>query len=165
MASFMITYTNNFTKFTHSRKFASYSGVAPFPYQSGTSIGARRKWTIWLIKERKHYWISALNQLSYMIKIRDYYLRKVESARKKMKIINAVRNKILARMFALLVKRELVWKKLSTRRLKIWKCQGRGLKKSGTPKWVSCRAGKNRESDKVDSNPDFWKGFPFASPL
>ena len=34
----MIVFTDNFTKFDNWRKFASYCGVAPFPYQSGTSI-------------------------------------------------------------------------------------------------------------------------------
>jgi transposase len=37
-AMFMIATTNAFTLFKDFRKFASYSGTAPFPYQSGTSI-------------------------------------------------------------------------------------------------------------------------------
>lgn len=31
-ALFLIVYTNNFTKFKNARKFASYCGIAPFPY-------------------------------------------------------------------------------------------------------------------------------------
>src|SRR5690625_8024410 len=42
-ALFIIAYTNNFTKFKEWRKFASYSGIAPFPNESGTSIRGRTK--------------------------------------------------------------------------------------------------------------------------
>ena len=33
-----IVYTNGFTSFSSWRKFASYSGIAPFEYSSGTSV-------------------------------------------------------------------------------------------------------------------------------
>ena len=101
MASFMIVYTNNFTKFTHSRKFASYSGVAPFPYQSGTSIRGKTKVNHLANKRAKTLLdLCAKSAIVHDQEIRVYYLRKVESGKEKMKIINAVRNKILARMFA-----------------------------------------------------------------
>ena len=35
----MIAFTNGFTLFPNFRKFASYAGIAPFPYQSGISMG------------------------------------------------------------------------------------------------------------------------------
>ena len=41
VASFLIVYTCNFTRFENWRKFACYSGIAPFEYQSGTSVHAR----------------------------------------------------------------------------------------------------------------------------
>jgi transposase len=39
----MIVITDGFTKFKTSRHFASYSGIAPFPNSSGTSIRGRTK--------------------------------------------------------------------------------------------------------------------------
>ena len=42
-ALFLIAYTEEFTKFKNSRKFASYCGIVPFPYSSGTSIRGRTK--------------------------------------------------------------------------------------------------------------------------
>ncbi len=42
-ALFLIAYTEGFTKFKNSRKFASYCGIVPFPYSSGTSIRGRTK--------------------------------------------------------------------------------------------------------------------------
>jgi transposase len=37
VAIYMIVLTDNFTKFGNPRKFACYSGIAPFPYSPGTS--------------------------------------------------------------------------------------------------------------------------------
>lgn len=42
-ALFIISQTNGFTLFQNHRKFASYAGIAPFPYQSGISIKGRSK--------------------------------------------------------------------------------------------------------------------------
>ena len=42
-ALFMITATNGFSKFKSWRKFAAYSGIAPFPNSSGTSIRGKTK--------------------------------------------------------------------------------------------------------------------------
>jgi len=42
-AYFMIVYTHNFSLFSEWRKFASYAGTAPFPYQSGSSIHGKTK--------------------------------------------------------------------------------------------------------------------------
>ena len=38
VACHLIVYTHNFTRFDDWRKFACYSGTAPFDYQSGTSV-------------------------------------------------------------------------------------------------------------------------------
>lgn len=40
---YLIAYTRCFTAFQNWRQFACYSGVAPFPYESGTSIRGRTK--------------------------------------------------------------------------------------------------------------------------
>lgn len=42
-ALFLIAFTNGFTLFENSRKFASYAGIAPFPYKSGISIKGKTK--------------------------------------------------------------------------------------------------------------------------
>ncbi|MDR1645920.1 MAG: IS110 family transposase [Tannerellaceae bacterium] len=38
VASHLIVYTHNFTRFDNWRKFACNSGIAPFDYQSGSSV-------------------------------------------------------------------------------------------------------------------------------
>jgi transposase len=39
----MLAYTNNFTSFENWRKFSSYPGIAPFEYESGSSIKKARE--------------------------------------------------------------------------------------------------------------------------
>ena len=51
----MIAVTEGFTKFPTWRKFACYSGIAPFPYQSGTSIRGRTKVSHLANKKMKAY--------------------------------------------------------------------------------------------------------------
>ena len=38
IATYMLVTTNNFTSFENSRKYACYSGIAPFDHTSGTTI-------------------------------------------------------------------------------------------------------------------------------
>ncbi|MBL4746173.1 MAG: IS110 family transposase [Flavobacteriaceae bacterium] len=42
-ATCLLIVTKGFTTFDNARKLACYAGVAPFPYQSGTSINGRTK--------------------------------------------------------------------------------------------------------------------------
>ena len=39
----MLVSTNNFTAFENGRKYASYSGVAPFEHSSGTSVKGKSR--------------------------------------------------------------------------------------------------------------------------
>jgi len=54
-ARFLIVYTTGFKSFETWRKFASYCGIAPFPYRSGTSIRGRTKVSHLANKEGNHY--------------------------------------------------------------------------------------------------------------
>jgi len=51
-----------------------------------------------LIRSFKH--LAARSAISSKGELKDYYLRKVEESKNKMSIINAVRNKIIQRIFA-----------------------------------------------------------------
>ena len=46
IASKCIVETDNFTKFDNPRKFSCHCGLAPFPYQSGSSIRGKTKLTL-----------------------------------------------------------------------------------------------------------------------
>ncbi len=93
--------TNEFTNISDAKKMACHCGVAPFAYRSGTSIRGRSK-----VSHRANKAMKALLHLSAMSavkctgEIREYYLRKVEEGKNKMLVLNAVRNKLIHRMFA-----------------------------------------------------------------
>jgi len=100
-AMFMIAYTNGFTLFDNARKFASYAGVAPFPYSSGTSVHGRNKVNQLANKKFKSLLSNcATTALNHNTEMRMYYERRLKEGKDKMSTINILRNKILGRIFA-----------------------------------------------------------------
>jgi transposase len=102
IAIYTIVYTNNFTKFSDARKFACYCGIAPFENSSGT-ITRRSKVSHLANKKIK----SLLSQGAYAatksdIEIKKYYERKLKEGKNKNSIINNIKNKLVARMFAVI---------------------------------------------------------------
>ena len=100
-ALFILVYTNAFTKFSSWRKFASYVGTAPFPNSSGTSIRGRTKVSNLAYKKIK----SLLDQcaksaIQHNLEMKVYYKKRTGEGKNEMSTINVVRNKILARIFA-----------------------------------------------------------------
>ncbi len=97
----MIVLSNGFLSFKNSRKFATYAGIAPFPYESGTSIKGKTKVSHLANKKIKTLLSScATSAIRCNPEMKAYYNRKLEEGKHKMSIINAVRNKILSRIFA-----------------------------------------------------------------
>ena len=102
----MIAYTDNFSKFENWRKFASYCGIAPFPYQSGTSIKGRTKVSHLANKKLKAIInMCAIYAIQHKPEMKAYYQKRVEQGKNKMSTINIIRNKLIARVFAV-VKRK-----------------------------------------------------------
>lgn len=100
-ATAMIVFTANFSKFGNSRKFASYCGIAPFPHQSGTSIRGKTKVNHLANKQLKSLLdMCAMNAIRNNPEMKNYYERKVEEGKNKLSTINVIRNKLLARIFA-----------------------------------------------------------------
>ena len=97
----MVIATNEFRLFSCPRKFACYSGVVPFEHTSGTSIrGGTRVSHLANKQMKKLLHMAALSVVSGKGEMADYYHRKVEQGKNKMLVINAVRNKIIHRVFA-----------------------------------------------------------------
>jgi len=97
----MIAVTEGFTKFPTWRKFACYSGIAPFPYQSGTSIRGRTKVSHLANKKMKSLLGNAASSaIQYNTEMRLYYQKRIEAGHNKMSTQNIIRNKLLARIFA-----------------------------------------------------------------
>lgn len=97
----LLVYTNGFTQMNDVRKLACYCGVAPFEYSSGTSVRGKTKVHYMANKKLKcNLHMAALSAIKLDADIKAYYQKKVAEGKNKMSIINAVRNKLLARVLA-----------------------------------------------------------------
>lgn len=96
----MLTKTENFTLIDTPRKMACYSGVAPFAHQSGTSIRGKNRVSVYADKSIKSVLHLAAMSAIRKSDLQQYYERKVAEGKNKMSILNAVRNKIIHRIFA-----------------------------------------------------------------
>ncbi len=97
----MLLHTHNFTRFVSWRQFSSYCGLAPFPYQSGTSIHGRMK--IHPISDRKMKSLlsmSAISAIQHDEQLKQYYKKRVDEGKPKMVVLNIIRNKLVSRIFA-----------------------------------------------------------------
>ncbi len=102
-ALFMIAFTNGFTRFENWRKFACYSGIAPFPHQSGISIKGRTKVSHLANKKMKSLLSSyASTAILCNPEMKQYYERRLAEGKNKMCVLNNIRNKLLARIFAVI---------------------------------------------------------------
>ena len=101
LTSEILIHTRNFTTFKTSRQFASYCGVAPFERSSGTSLrSTSRTHHICDRKLKSLLTMASISAIRSDPELRDYFLRKVEEGKSKMAVINAVRNKLIGRAFA-----------------------------------------------------------------
>lgn len=101
VASYLIVYTCNFTRFDNWRKFACYSGTAPFEYRSGTSVRGRTQVSqIANQQMKKMLHLAAICAIHTDAELKEYYWRRLDEGKSRMTIINIVRNKLIARVFA-----------------------------------------------------------------
>jgi transposase len=99
----MIAKTEGFTKINEARKMACYAGVVPFENQSGTSLRHKPKVSYFADKSLKSVLhLAAMSAIRLENDLRVYYQRKVKEGKNKMLVLNAVRNKIIHRIFALI---------------------------------------------------------------
>lgn len=101
LATQLMVYTDGFTRMTETRQLACYCGVAPFSYSSGTSVRGRTGTSSFAnltLKSTLH--LAAVSSIRYVPDLRQYYERKTSEGKAKMTVINAVRNKLLHRVLA-----------------------------------------------------------------
>jgi len=97
----LLVATNNFKRFDDAKQLASYCGIAPFEYRSGTSVRGKTKVSHMANKKlKKALHLCAVSSLRHHSEMSIYYERKVEEGKNKMSVINAIRNKLLQRVFA-----------------------------------------------------------------
>jgi len=96
-----IVLTENFTTFTNPRKYASYIAIAPFPHESGTSIrGATRVSKQGFRQAKADLSISVLSAITFDPDIKEYWQRKKAEGKHTGCVLNAIKFKIVLRMFA-----------------------------------------------------------------
>src|SRR5215467_2302176 len=106
VAAYMIAFTENFQKFKNARKFNCYAGLAPFAYESGTSIKGRSRVSHLANKHAKTLLnLAAASAIRHDQELKDYYQRRTSEGMKGMSCLNIIRSKIVARIFAV-VKRQ-----------------------------------------------------------
>ena len=97
----MIICTNEFRDITAPKKFACYAGVAPFKSESGMFTGKSRVSHIANKKMKSLLHICAMGALRYDKQMHAYYERKTTAEGKNgMVVINAIRYKLIQRVFA-----------------------------------------------------------------
>jgi transposase len=97
----LIVHTNGFTMLKDTRKLACYCGVAPFEYSSGSSVRGRTKVHFMANKKLKcNLHMASLTAVKLDAELKYYYERKVAEGKSKMSVLNAVKNKLLARVVA-----------------------------------------------------------------
>jgi len=105
----IIAKTNGFSSIRTPREMACYCGVAPFEYQSGTSIYRRPAVSHLADKTLKSLLhMGAMSAIRLQNDLGEYYRRKVAEGKNKMSVINAVRNKIIHRIYAV-IKNQIIY--------------------------------------------------------
>jgi transposase len=100
-ALLIIITTNEFININDPKKFACYAGVAPFVKESGTITGRAKVSNIANKKMKALLNSCAVNASRFSPDLREYYIRKTEKEGKaKMLVLNAIRNKLILRIFS-----------------------------------------------------------------
>jgi len=108
----LIVHTNGFTMMKDARKLACYCGVAPFEYSSGSSVRGKTKVHYMANKKLKcNLHMASLTAVKLDADLKTYYERKVAEGKNKMSVLNAVKNKLLSRVVAVVNKQQEYVKK------------------------------------------------------
>jgi transposase len=103
LATELLIYTHKFTRMTNVKQLACYCGVAPFTHTSGTSVrGKTRTSNFANMSLKRTLHLAAMSSTQYVPDLRKYYERKVGEGKSKMSVINAIRNKLLQRILAVI---------------------------------------------------------------
>lgn len=104
-AMFIVVLTQGFTLFDNPRKFACYCGLAPFGNTSGTTLKGKPKVSHLANKRIKTLLtMCALNTIKKDNEFKRYYDRKIKEGKHHSSVLNVLRNKLVSRAFAAVLK-------------------------------------------------------------
>ena len=99
----LLVYTKGFTTFSNAKELACYCGIVPFTKKSGTSIRSKPTVSPHANKKlKKLLHLCALTSIKNDAEMQSYFNRKVQEGKNKMSVINAIRNKLIHRVFAVI---------------------------------------------------------------
>jgi len=102
-AIFIICCTNNFAIKVTGKQLANYAGVVPHEHKSGTSVKGRNRVHFMANKELKAILtMGALSAVNAYPEFKDYYNRKINEGKKHLQALNAIKNKMLLRVAAVI---------------------------------------------------------------
>jgi transposase len=114
VAAHVIVTTNEFKDFTDARKYACHTGVVPFEHSSGSSVRKKDRVSHLANKTLKTlFHLAAMSAIQIKGELQQYFKRKVAEGKNKMSVINAVRNKLISRIFAVVKRNEPYQKRIS----------------------------------------------------
>lgn len=95
-----IAYTKCFTCFDSWRKFACYSGIAPFDHQSGKSVSPKKVNPMANKRIKGLLSNAATTSVRFNPEMKAYNERRLKMGKNKLSTQNIIRNKIVSRVFA-----------------------------------------------------------------
>lgn len=99
----MVCATDNFKKISSAKQLACYCGCAPFEHKSGTSVRGKSRVSHMANKPLKVLLtLAAVSVIKTKSDMAIYYQRKVAEGKPKMSVVNALRNKIIHRIVAVI---------------------------------------------------------------
>lgn len=99
-ATYILVSTDGFRAFADPKKYACHSGVAPFPHESGKVVRSQKVSNMADKKAKALLHLCALSAVKVSSEMGAYYRRKVEEGKHVNSVLNAVKNKLIHRMFA-----------------------------------------------------------------
>ena len=100
-ATYILITTNEFININNPKKYACYSGVVPFEHSSGSSVRGKTRVSHMANKNIKTLLhLAALSTIRKKGDLQEYYNRRVAEGKNKMSVLNAIRNKLILRVFA-----------------------------------------------------------------
>jgi transposase len=100
-AIYIICCTNNFANKVSGKQLASYAGVVPFEHSSGISVRGKNRVHKMANKDlKKLLHLCALSAIKYYPEFKAYYDRQKAIGKNGMVILNAIRNKLVLRVVA-----------------------------------------------------------------
>lgn len=98
-----LVHTNNFKNFENARQYACYTGIAPFEYTSGTSVRGKTRVNKMGVRQVKaDLTQAAKSAVQYDPQMTAYYVRKKQEGKSHGSIMNAIKFKLVERVFAVI---------------------------------------------------------------